>query len=144
MFHCLRQHCMDSGMLHHIYSLQCLMTVLSHAQCSDLYTLFASLPIAGHDPLDFSIRDADIANVAGNLALHMIVAGRLGIPQEVIDDIEEKYGTTKQREAVLRKWITKKRGSATYRVLYDELMELGERGAAETILDIAKAAVHST
>ena len=39
---------------------------------------------------------------------------------------------------MLRKWINKNGGAAAYRVLYDVLMELGERGAAERILDIAK------
>ena len=66
----------------------------------------------------------------------MIVASQLGIPQEEINDIENKYhASAQQREAVLRKWITKNGGAATYRVLYDVLMELGERGAAERILN---------
>lgn len=77
--------------------------------------------------------------VAGNLPQPLTVAGLLGIPQEMINDIEERYNSTaRQRDAVLRKWIDKNGGAATYRVLNDVLMELGERGAAERILDIAK------
>ena len=45
---------------------------------------------------------------------------------------------------MLRNWINKNGGAAIYRVLYDVLMELGERGAAERILKIANTTVHST
>ena len=59
-----------------------------------------------------------------------------------IDDIEDKYNSpATQREAVLRKWINKNGGAATYGKLYDALMKLGERGAAESIQKIAKATV---
>ena len=69
----------------------------------------------------------------------MIVAHMVGILQEEINDIENTYHVpAQQREAVLRKWINKNGGAATYKVLYDVLMELGERGAAERMLDIAK------
>ena len=65
----------------------------------------------------------------------------VGTLQEEINDIETiriMPVPAQQREAVLRRWITKNGGAATYRVLYDVLIELGERGAAERILDIAR------
>ena len=54
-----------------------------------------------------------------------------------IEDIEDKYrAPAQQREAVLRKWIKKNGSEASYRVLYDALMKLNERGAAEQILKL--------
>ena len=89
------------------------------------------------DSLDAPIRPADIAKIAGNLPQPMVVAGLLKIPQEEINDIEGLYHVVaQQREAVLRKWINKIGTAATYRVLYDTLITLDERGSAEKISSI--------
>ena len=69
----------------------------------------------------------------------MIVAGLLDIPPAEIGDIEERHRTpADQREAILRKWINKEGNAATFRVLYDALMQLEERGSAERILGISR------
>ena len=89
------------------------------------------------DPLDAPIRLADMAKVAGNLPQHMIVAALLEIPQEEINDIENKYDVPAlQRDAVLRRWVNKKGEAATYKVLYDALIKVDEEGAAGRILKI--------
>ena len=102
-----------------------------------MYTL---LPYLACYNLGAAIRDADMSKVAGCLAQHFIVAKNIRIPQEDIKDIEKNYPhvLAQQRDAVLRKWRDKEGGAATYKVLYDVLMELGEKGAAEEILDIAQ------
>ena len=70
----------------------------------------------------------------------MVVAGLLGIPPAEVGDIEERHrDPAKQREAILRKWINKEGNAATFRVLYDVLMQLEEKGSAERILGISSS-----
>ena len=91
------------------------------------------------DPLDAPIRLVDMDKVAGSLPQHLIVAALLEIPQEVINDIENDYHVrSDQREAVLRRWVNKKGKAATYKVLYDALIKVDEKGAAERILEICR------
>ena len=69
----------------------------------------------------------------------MIVADLLEIPPAEIGDIEVFHrAPADQREAILRRWINKKGNAATFRVLYDVLMRLDERGSAERILGISR------
>ena len=114
-------------------------------QCSSLLPKPINAEIGATDktnPLDVKILPTDKAEVEGNLSQHLTVATMLGIPPLTIEDITTtSHGAAAyQREAVLRYWMNKEGPNATYRVLYNVLNELGERGAAEEIQRIAVAA----
>ena len=88
--------------------------------------------------MDANIEEADIASIAGNLPSWQEVGTKLGIGREDIRDIESTYRDPQEwRRAVLRKWIWKNGTAATYRVLYNVLLGLCDRGAAEKIAEIA-------
>ena len=67
------------------------------------------------------------------------VAKLLGFGAVLIEEIEENNkGDIKQAKSFVRKWINKSGSGATVKKLHDVLMELGRKGAAEAILNIAK------
>ena len=81
--------------------------------------------------------------MAGNLPQWEIVAQKVGMRQQNIDDIINNHRSDADRRcAFLRKWIADKGNAATYRALDDVLRELGEHGAAEKICNIAVGAQH--
>ena len=62
----------------------------------------------------------------------------LGMGGEDIGDIEQNHlSDAERRKAVTRQWIHKRGNKATYRVLYDVLIKLGEQGAADHLKSIA-------
>ena len=86
-----------------------------------------------------TIRDADIARIAGDLPHWQLVANNLGMGQLDIEDIENNNRTpADQRKSFLRKWIWRDGGAATYTKLIEVLERLGEQGAAERIRGIAE------
>ena len=81
------------------------------------------------------IPDTDISRVAGILPNWQIVAKKLGFGEQDIEDIEtSNQATADQRKAFVRKWIRKNGTKATYGKLCTALEELGEHGAAESII----------
>ena len=61
----------------------------------------------------------------------------LGISPLEMDEIRNRNLTPAQkREAMLIKWIDQKGTAATYEVLMDTLLAIGERGSAEEILKL--------
>ena len=78
---------------------------------------------------------ADIARVAGILPNWQLVAKKLGFGEQDIEDIEKSHrATADQRVAFVRNWIMKNGSKATYEKLCTALKELGEHGAAESII----------
>ena len=58
--------------------------------------------------------------------------------QDIAEIEENNKGVIEQAKSFVRKWIARSGSEATYKKLYDVLMELEDHGTAEAILDIAK------
>ena len=79
-----------------------------------------------------------IAKVAGDLPQWEIVAQKVGMGHQDIEDIITNHRSdADRRRTFLWKWINTKGNAATYRALYDVLTDLGEYGAAAKICIIA-------
>ena len=90
--------------------------------------------------MDAKINDADVAKVAEIMSSWQNVGKTLEIGTGEMSDIESEYQTCREhKEAVLKRWIMRKGSAATYRKLYNVLMELNQREAAKKILEIAGA-----
>lgn len=71
-----------------------------------------------------------------------MVASVLGLEDEMVKDIEDRYRDgEEQRSEALWKWVRKEGPQATYKKLYDVLQEMEEGEAAEKVKELARGNV---
>ena len=86
------------------------------------------------DELNKPCSDEHIASISLFLTNWQTVAPHLGLTETDEEDVEEEGKKTQdKRYKMLRRWRNKKSFKATYRVLVDVLLRLGEADLAEKV-----------
>ena len=89
--------------------------------------------------MDRKVTDADLTEIAKFLPKWKVVARLLGLEGQMVRDIEDRYRDGEdQRLEALMKWVGKDGPQATYRKIYDVLLDNEEGEAAEQVKELTR------
>ena len=89
--------------------------------------------------MEKKVTDAHVVKIAKFLPKWKAVSKLLGVESEIVKDIEDRYGNGEERRTeALMKWVGKEGPRATYRKLYDVLIEMEEGEAAEKVKELTR------